>query len=316
MLGGTGSFGAEAVRLLARGGVASVAASRRTGVNVEDRAVLRSFLRPRDVVLDAAGPFQRRSTALLDVALEVRADVVDLSDSAAYARALGARRGAIEASGVAVLTGCSAVSAVVATLVRASGIDTPVRIDAWLAPASRETARVGTAQALVSSLRAGAALTCEFAPIRGIPVESGLEVQLPAIWPSVQEAAFWVDPHVPGLRPILALAARSGLARAAALALTPVVVPLARAIGTRAGIFAVRAEGPAAIARWTLTAPHGSQRIAVAPAVLAVRDLAIGAFAPTGLVPADRQVTPDALFAILADLGIAVARADGPQPSL
>jgi len=214
VLGARGFFGSHAVRLLRADGVAAVPISRADG-DVEDRASLRSLIHANDVIVDTVGPFQTRSHALLDVALENRADLVDLSDSAAYAESVAARRDEIAARGIAVLTGCSAISAVVATCVRASAVGEVTRVDAWLAPASRETANVATARSFLASIRSSAMYACDFAPARGMRVDSGLSVQLPAIWPTIAEAAFWVDPHTPGAVPLLGLAARSAVARRA-----------------------------------------------------------------------------------------------------
>ena len=312
VLGARGFFGRHAVALLRADGIAAVPIGH-DQADVEDRASLRSLVHANDVLLDTVGPFQRRTNALLDVALERQADLVDLSDSASYARSIGERSAEIAAQGIAVLTGCSAVSAVVATLVRASDVGDPLRVDAWLAPASRDTANVATARSFLASVRSSAMRTCEFAPVRGMAVESGLSVQLPAIWPGLRDPAFWVDPHTRGAGPLLGLAARSAVARRALDALVPLGVRLARLAGTRAGIFAVGVEGSAGIARWVLRAPRGSFLLALGPATIAVRRLAAGDREPRGLVPADRQVTPDALFAYLDRHGIAVTR---DQPSL
>jgi hypothetical protein len=310
VLGGTGFFGRTAAALLRADGLDVVTASRRSGVDAEDRASLRGFVREGDVVLDAAGPFQRRTTALVDVAIERRVDVVDLSDGARYARLLIGRRDAIAAAGIAVLSGCSAISAVVATLIRRSGV-VPERVDVWLAPATRETANLATARALLASLRGPVWRSCDVAPlerIRGVGVESGLDVQLAEIWPSLREVAFWVDPHVPGLAPLLDLASRSGALRAALDRLAPVATRAARLAGRTDGAFAVRIEGESVVARWALMAPRGSYLVALAPAVLATRDLATGRRIH-GLVPADAQVTADALLGWLAAHGVAVTRA-------
>jgi len=312
VLGARGFFGRHAVALLRADGIAAVPIGHHQA-DVEDRPALRSLVHANDVLLDAVGPFQRRTHALLDVALERQADLVDLSDSASYARSISERSADIAAQGIAVLTGCSAVSAVVATLVRASDVGDLVRVDAWLAPASRDTANVATARSFLASIRSSSMRTCEFAPVRGMAVESGLAVQLPAIWPGLRDAAFWVDPHTLGAGPLLGLAARSDRARRALDALVPLGVRLARLAGTRAGIFAVRVEGSAGIARWVLRAPRGSFLLALGPATIAVRRLAAGDREPGGLIPADRQVTPDALFAYLDRHGIAVTR---DQPSL
>lgn len=308
MIGADGFFGRHMVRTLATLGVRAVAASRRDGVDAEDRASLRAHLRRGDVVVDAAGPFQTRTTALLEAALETGADLLDLSDSAAYARLIAAERERIDASGIAVLTGCSALSAVVATLVRAGGIADPERVDVWLAPASRETARVATARAFIASVAPGRTLRCDFAPVSGYPVDSALRVQLPVVWPSIERAAFWVDPHTPGLGPLIALAARSRTIRKALWLAAPAGVRIARLLGARSGIVALRITGHGREERWVLRSPRGSYRLAIAPAVLAARDLASGAREARGLVPADRMVGPDALFAFVEQLGIAVER--------
>ncbi len=312
VLGARGFFGRHAVALLRADGIAAVPVGH-DQADVEDRSALRSLVHANDVLLDTVGPFQRRTHALLDVALERQSDLVDLSDSASYARSISERSADIAAQGIAVLTGCSAVSAVVATLVRASDVGDPVRVDAWLAPASRDTANVATARSFLASIRSSAIRACEFSPVRGMAVESALSVQLPAIWPGLRDAAFWVDPHTLGAGPLLGLAARSDTARRALDALVPVGVRLARLAGTRAGVFAVRVEGSAGIARWVLSAPRGSYLLALGPATIAVRRLAAGDREPRGLVPADRQVTPDALLAYLDRHGIAVTR---DQPSL
>lgn len=312
VLGARGFFGRHAVALLRADGVAALPVGH-DQADVEDRASLRSLVHANDVLLDTVGPFQKRTHALLDVALERQADLVDLSDSAGYARSIEERSADIAARGVAVLTGCSAVSAVVATLVRASDVGDPARVDAWLAPASRDTANVATARSFLASIRPSAMRACEFASVRGMLVESGLSVQLPAVWPGIEEAAFWVDPHTRGALPLLALAARSAVARRALDALVPLGVRIARLAGTREGIFAVRVEGSHGIARWVLRAPRGSFLLALGPATIAVRRLASGDREPRGLVPADQQITKDGLFAYLERHGIAVTR---DQPSL
>ena len=100
-------------------------AARRPGVDLvidaEDPASIRAALRERDVVIDAAGPFQRRSTVLVESCMTLGCDVIDVSDSLDYARRLRALERRIESAGIRVLTSCSSVSAVSAALVRLSG---------------------------------------------------------------------------------------------------------------------------------------------------------------------------------------------------
>ena len=306
VLGGRGFFGSQAVRLLREAGVPAIAAGRHD-VNAEDRRSLRAFLHPHDVVLDAAGPFQHRSAALLEIAMARGVDIVDLSDSVAYAELMAEHRTDIHAHHIAVLTGCSAISAVTATLAGSSGIGMPARVDAWLAPASRETANVATARSLLASVRIGVVKACRFAPVTGLRVESALGVQLPAIWPTLRDASFWVDPHVPGLAALLGVT-RAPLLRAALAAAVPIGVRLARLAGSRSGLFAVEVSGSLGTARWIAHAARGSYVVALAPAVLAVARLASDDHAYSGLVPADAQVAMAPLLAYLRGHGVTVER--------
>jgi len=306
VLGGRGFFGAHAVRLLREAGGPAIAAGR-SDANAEDRRSLRAFLHPHDVVLDAAGPFQGRSAALLEVAMARGVDIVDLSDSASYAQLMAEHRADIDGHHIAVLTGCSAISAVTATLAGSGGVGVPSRIDAWLAPASKETANVATARSLLASVRVGVIKTCRFAPVAGLEVESALGVQLPAIWPALRQASFWVDPHVPGLAALLGLM-RVPLMRTLLAAAVPIGVRVARVAGTRSGLFAVEIEGSLGTARWIAQAARGSYVVALAPAVLAVTRLASADHAYRGLVPADAQVAIAPLLAYLRSHGVAVER--------
>jgi hypothetical protein len=282
-------------------------AAGRSDVNVEDRRSLRAYLHPHDVVLDAAGPFHGRSAALLEIAMARGVDVVDLSDSAAYARLVAEHESDIGEHHIAVLTGCSAISAVAATLAGSSGVGVPSRVDAWLAPASRETANVATARSLLASVRIGVMKTCRFAPVTGLEVESALGVQLPAIWPALRHGSFWVDPHVPGLATLLGIT-RAPVLRRALAAAAPIGVRIARLAGTRAGLFAVEIEGSLGNARWIARAARGSYLVALAPAVLAVKRLASDDHAYSGLVPADEQVAIAPLLAYLREHGVTVER--------
>jgi len=292
----------------------------RRELDVEDLRSLRAFLRRGDVVVDAAGPFQSRSTALLSGAMERGVDVVDLNESLPYARRVAALADEIARSGVAVLSACSAVSTVAAALVRRSGVSSPARVSALVAPAARETAHAATLRALLSSVgapigvwRDGAPRTARgwresrrfvVPPRRAFLVESALALDLPRIWPSLRAVDTWTDTSTPGANAILSIVARVPLARRIALAAAPAGALLARALGTRRGGFAVEAEGDGHVARLALTADRGSYRIAAMPAALAARALAEGRFAERGLVPAGRHVDPGALLERLQALGI------------
>src|SRR6266699_6291389 len=72
-------------------------------------------LRPGDIALDTVGPFQTRSTRLVEGAIEIGCDVVDLSDSLAYARAVLALHDRAASAGVRLFTSCSAIATVAAS---------------------------------------------------------------------------------------------------------------------------------------------------------------------------------------------------------
>ena len=315
VLGGTGFFGAAAVELL-RGGC--TVASRRTGVDVRDVASLRAFLREGDVVIDAAGPFHDRGTGLIEAACGVGADVLDLSDSLAYAERVAATEERVARAGIRVLTSCSSVSAIDAAFVRLSGIAKPERVRAFLAPASRRAGRGAVLASFFASLarpvrvrRGGAlvpvaawsesrafAMPAPVGPVRGGLMETADALWLPRAWPSLRDAEFYVDPRVP---------------------LWTVRFPGARAFSWLGRVFGrvdggVGAEiegGDGAVVRCSLVAGDGAHRIAVAPAVIAARAIAEGRFEPRGLVPPDRQVDPDELMSVCASFGAALRREEG-----
>jgi len=329
--GGRGFFGQRVAELLGGLGVAPVIAGRAgpLELDVEDRGSLHDVLRRGDVVVDAAGPFQSRTTALVEAACEVGADVIDIDESLVHARRVDALADRVRASGISVRSTCSAVSTVAAALVRHSGIERPVRVSALVAPASRETAHAGTVRALLASVgaevdvwRDGRFITVAgwresraFAlpPLASLPrrraylVASALPLTLPRVWPSLRAVDCWTDTSTPLANGILALAARVPPLRAVAMRTVPLGVLLARALGARRGAFAVEIEDSnGRIARLALTAPRRSYLIAATPAALAGRALAAGRPSEPGIVPVHRHVDPDELLAYLRSLGIAL----------
>ncbi len=303
---GAGFFGRVVARRLADVGVRAVVASRTRGdirVDVEDRGALARALEANDVVVDTAGPFQTRSTALIVAAIERGCDVIDLSDSRAYAEAVLALHERAAQSGVRILTSCSAIATVAASAIRASEAASPDACDLFLAPASAETGNPATVRAFLASVDWSRSRDFPGGGRRGHHVESAASALLPRRWPSLRRVAFWVDPNAPFAATSLALASRLGLT-----GLVEAVAPLsARLLGRRDGMFvvAVSAGGREHVTR--LTAPRGSYLVAAEPAVLAAESLARGADIAPGVVPADAQVDPAALFARLQGLGIEVS---------
>jgi short subunit dehydrogenase-like uncharacterized protein len=329
VIGGRGFFGAAAVELLRRDGEQPLVGSRRPGadcrVDAEDPASLRAALRAGDVVIDAAGPFQRRSSLLVETALDAGCDVIDLADSLDHARRMQLLAPRIERAGTRVLTSCSSVSAVTAALVRTLALNAPTRVSAILAPATRNTSTAATAQSLFASLerpvrvlRGGRLVErrafseerrFDLAPpvgaVRGRLGESADAVNLPPIWPTLRDVDFWVDTRCRLLNAVFATAARRRPVRNLMRLLQPVGRRLAKRFGARAGGFAVEVEDAAGARHAAgFVHPTHSYVVAVAPAVLAARALKAGTFAGSGLVPADRQVDPHELVDYLARAGV------------
>jgi saccharopine dehydrogenase-like NADP-dependent oxidoreductase len=327
--GGLGFFGRTAAERLRADGAAPLSATRRPGadlrLDVEDPASLRAALRPGDVVLDTAGPFQDRTTALAEAALEIGCDLVDIADSRAYVARLYALRARFDAAGVRLLTACSSVSGVNAALVTHSGLADPVRVTGFLVPAAQYAANPGSGASLLRSvgqpvqvLRGGALVerigwrdTRSFVmppPIgsmHGHLFETADPLILPTAWPGLRETAFYVDSWVPGLNVMLDLGARSALVHALMARCLPLGLALSRRLGSATGCLAFEIEAAGGqIARYALISSHHGHYTPIAPAVLAVRAIAEGRFAPTGIVPPNRYVDPDDLLAYLEAIGV------------
>lgn len=335
VIGGTGFFGRAAVELLRAEGMTLLVAGRGTRrdsgsapdlrVDADDPVALRHALLAGDIVLDAAGPFQERSAALIETALDIDCDVVDLSDSLGYWLQIDALRARIDLKGIRVLTSCSSVTTLLAALVCASGVRDPARVSVYLSPASRFTASAGTGGALSHSLvrpiqilRGGSLVPARgwresrvfsmpppIGRARGYLMESIHAATLPRIFPTLRDADFWVDSRVPGLNWVFCLLARAPAVAAKLPRAGRLSMSLARALGSTAGgMLAEIEDGSGAVTQTRVFAPRRSYLAAVAPAVLATRAIATGRFTEKGLVPHDRHVDPDELIAYLRRLGI------------
>jgi hypothetical protein len=330
VLGGHGFFGRAVAELLRADGVTPLLASRRAGadvrVDVEDPASLRRALAPGDVLVDTVGPFQARTPALVDAAIEIRCDLVDLSDSVRYTRAVLER----EPRTTRVLAACSTLSTISAAVIRRSGVEAPRRLTVALAPASRRVARPGTGGSLLAQVgapievlrggRLGSAtgfreargfhMPPPFGRIRGGLLESVDAVTLPRIWPGLETCEFFLDPRAPGLRAMLSLAARSRAALWLTRRFGSLGMAYTRAFGASNGCVRMEVEGArgdrAALA---LVAAERGYLTPAVPAALAARAIAEGRFPHEGHVPPDRHVEPEALWRRLEELGIRLVEA-------
>ena len=326
---GAGFFGTLVARRLAEVGVTPLVATRRGGdltLDADDDASLRATLQRGDVVVDTAGPFAARTRRVVDAAIELGYDLIDLAESLSWSEAVLALAERAAASGTRLYPACSAVAAVAGACVRVSGMSAPERADLFIAPASAETASPATVRGMSASigrpirtLRDGRLVTVSgFADSRAFPrssrrgglVESAASVLLPRSWPSIRRAEFWVDPNAPLARTSLALAARVPIVAAVARAIAPRIG--AAGLGRHDGVFAVELRDATRTAAFTFSAPRRSYLIAVEPAVIVAESLARGATPAPGVVLPHAQLDPTALFARLAALGIDISRTETP----
>ena len=332
VLGGRGFFGRKIVELLRAAGAAPVIASRSAGadvrLDVEDPASLRSALQTHDVVIDTVGPFQDRSTALVEAAIEIGFDLVDISDSLAYAAKIDRLRAAVEDRPIRVLTACSAMSAISAAMIKLSGAEKPVRVTGFIAPATRYTANSATAVSLLHSIGRPIQVwresrlvtefgwrtrrTLELPPplgrICGYLVETVDSLTLPRLWPTLRTAEFYVDARLPGMNTAFSLAARVPAIRSLLERGRAVGLVLARRLGYRTGGLAYEIQtADKTFTRCTI-AGERSYLIPIIPAVLAARSIANECFAYQGFVPPDRHVELEQLVRFFDLHGITVTR--------
>lgn len=335
VLGGLGYFGSAAAARLRSLGVPVRVASRRAGADIhidaEDPASIRRNLGAGDLVLDAAGPFQRRSMASLEAAVEMGFDVVDLNDDLRYAQNVLAMKQRIDLSGIRVLSSASSISAVSAAAVRETGITAPVRVRGFIVPASRDTANAASALSLlacvgrpVGVLRGGRleallgwrerrpfGMPHPVGPVWGRLVESADAVNLPQIWPTLTDVETYIDAHTPGLNRVLDVAAVSPILRRLLEKQVRLGTWVTRSIGaSTSGLGYEVEDAHGDTVRLALVAETGGFAAATAPAILAIQAIAESSFPARGLVLPHRQVEPPVLFAFLESVGIRMTRLD------
>jgi hypothetical protein len=331
VLGGRGQFGRCAIEQLRILGISPIVAARGgtadIDVDADDATSVRASFLAGDLVIDTAGPFHKRSLALLNAAIAIGFDVIDINDNLGYAEQVLTLEGMILSAGIRVLSSASSVSAVAAAIVRRSALDSPTRVRGFLAPASRHTANRGSALSLIQSLgcpvrvwRSGRlqtlrgwgekqrfAMPAPVGPMRGGLFESADAIWLPRIWPSLLDVEMYVDSNTPGVNASLQLGARFPAFRGLLERHVDLGVWIARAIGTRAGGVGYEVEDAhGKVARFAVLSENTGHITAVAPAVLAARAILTGRFTATGLILPDKQVEPSELVKYLESSGIHV----------
>lgn len=338
VLGGLGSFGRTAVEQLRGLGVEPLVAARGPAaelrVDANDADSIRATLRSDDLVIDTAGPFQMRSLALIEAAIEIGFHVIDINDDLGYAeRVLGLER-KIEAAGVLVLSSSSSVSAISASVLRMNEMEAatdPARLSTFLAPATRHTGNPGSALSLIRSLgrpvrtlRGGELITLRgWSEARGFPMpkpvgkirgrlfESADAVHLPRIWSSLSTVEMFVDTNTPGLNFLLDVGARLPALRRLMERSIEVGTRLSRLLGSEAGGLGYEIESAAGtVARYAIVSGNRGRITPISTAVLAARRIHAGEMTVSGLVPPDRHVEPDELLAYWNANGIELVRVE------
>jgi hypothetical protein len=332
VLGGHGLFGRTIAEQLERFGIVAQYASRvaRADLRVDANDVksIRASILSGDLVIDAAGPFQHRTTALVEAAVEIGFDLIDINDSLDYAEKVLALEQPISAAGIRVLPSASSVSAVAAAILKHSCVTSPKRMTCFLAPASRHTARAGTALSLLNSVgrpirlwRDGRlqsdlgwteakmlSMPGPIHTIRGRLFESADSLYLPRIWPTLREVTMYVDTNLPGMNTLLRLAAKSRVLRSALKRSIGLGSSIARRLGSSAGGLGYEIEDAVGqVVRYAIVAKRNSFLVAVAPAVLAAQSIVENRFSHRGLVLPNQHVEPDELLGFLRAAGITVS---------
>ncbi|HEU4521324.1 MAG TPA: saccharopine dehydrogenase NADP-binding domain-containing protein [Thermoanaerobaculia bacterium] len=307
VLGGTGFFGSLIVERLRAAGLEPLVASRSSELRIDANNPddLRAQLRQRDLVIDAAGPFQHRTPALIDAAAKMGFDVVDINDTADYATLVQQREAPIAAAGIRVLTACSSLSTVSAAVLAVSSVVQPRRITAYLRPASRRTANAGSVDSFLHSMIGKRRLIRFGEPLgvrRGVTARSADSVTLPRLFSSLRETELVVDAGIPGANFVLA---RPELRRLVERFRSQ-LAKIARKIGPKSGILAYEIASTGGGSKHQFFTGEKAHLTAVLPAVMAAISIAAGRFPHRGLVPPTQHVNASDLFESMWKEGIAV----------
>ena len=296
VLGATGFFGGLIFERLRAAGLQPVGASRTSAelrIDANSADDLRVNLKQRDLVIDAAGPFQTRTPALIDAATRIGFDLIDLSDSAEYTSMIYGREAPIGAAGIRVLTACSTLSTITALVVQYAPVEKPGRVSVYLRPESRFTANRGAIESFLRSMQG--------VESGGVRVKSVDAVTLPRTFASVKRVDFTVDAGLLGNFTLQFESFRRWLSTHEEQAMK-----IARRLGSTKGV--VRVEVASLLhKRMQKFAGRKSYMIAVLPAILAATSIANGKFPHRGLVPPTQHVDRIELFEAIRAEGIEIS---------
>ena len=308
VLGGSGFFGHLIVKQLTASGFQPISASRSSGemrIDANDPQSIRANLKQRDLVIDAAGPFQERTSALIDAARSTGFDVIDLSDSADYTAMVYRNEAPISAAGIRVLTACSSLSTVTALALASSDIENPRRVTAYLQPASRYTANAGATRSFLASVEARGR-TIRFPKLGargGMRVKSVDSITLPPVFPTLQTIELVVDTgNFAGNLAMQSATLRKFLERHLDQALK-----ITRKLGNTEGTLGYEFAS-ASKRHHVLFTGASTHMVAVIPAIEAARAILEGRFNARGVVAPTSHVDARAFWDAVQREGINVMR--------
>lgn len=287
---------------------------------------LGEFLHPGDVVVDCAGPFQKRDLAVLGLCVERRCHFIDIADAREYLRAVYDQRSKLVGASSVILSGLSVLPGLVVLLARraAALMDRVESVLTWLAPGNRGPREYGTVYSLIHSLGEPLEVLSGGRRREALPWSEPRSVRFPdPIRLRTGYLAVGVDTDIlpvyfPGLRTAeFRIAAELDLLNRATGLLAPMVrrapgvfqaaVPLLRTgmaafgcLGTEAGGVLVRVEGSHLGARKTavlsVVREKRSPVIAIVLASLAAQKIAQRAWKiPWAWTPLDQWLSQEEL---------------------
>ena len=297
VLGGSGFFGRLIVERLVAAGLQPIAASRSWGelrIDANSPEQLRANLKQRDLVIDAAGPFQKRNPALIEAAARVGFDVIDLSDSPEYTAMVYAHEAPIASAGIRVLSACSALSSVSGAMLKTSGVDDVRRLSVYLLPASRYTANSGSVSSFLEGAM-GPSRTLKFPePLgdrRGVLVKSVDSVTLPRVFKTLHITELIADTG----STVGNLALPVKKVRGIIQRFQPTMQRLAKRFGTKKGILAFDIFSALHHKQYAFIGEK-SYLLAVIPAAVAAAQIVNARFPYRGVVPPTQHIDPNELL--------------------
>lgn len=310
VLGGSGFFGRLIVEKLTEAGLQPIPASRSSAgmrIDANNPEDLRVNLKQRDLVIDAAGPFQTRNPALIEAARTIGFDVIDLSDSPDYTSMIYEHEVPIRAAGIRVLTACSALSTLSALILKASGFENPRSLNVYLRPASRYTANPAALQSFLAGVQGKTRVIQFREPLgrrSGLTVRTVDAVTLKRAFPSLQTVELIVDCGIPAANALL----RSRTFRRLLGRFQDKAIRIAHRIGPANGLLAFEIASTMHRKQEAFWGPR-SYMVAVIPAIEAAIAIAAGRYPHRGLVSPADHVTYAAFHEALRRENITTAAA-------